>query len=251
MDGDALGGDPTGPKSTLDEEPCRPVNLTGCEGVETGMALDLGDETDSGRFAELVVVCMSGCEAAGSSLASFSSESSGDLGGSKVAKSASFHAGAVSAGAGAAFDIARGGREPSGKTRVGAVEPVSKPVRLVAALERVALLPPPAGFCTLPFSALPAPSFSFWPFVVLAASCAAFLFRRSMLMLCPGRTCARAHLCPNLQLPLTNQAHTSFCRPGSSAWCEKGQDAPAVHDPTLKNLQGTWDKSLTSESVCV
>lgn len=81
----------------LDEEPCRPVNLTGCEGVETGIAVDLGDETDSGSFAELG---MSGCEASSSNLTIFSSEGPGDLGWSNVVKSASFQAGAVSAGAG-------------------------------------------------------------------------------------------------------------------------------------------------------
>ena len=55
---------------------------------------------------------------------------------------------------------------------------------------------------------------------------------------------ARAHLWPNLQLPLTNQAQTSFGWPGSRIWWEKGQEEPAVHDPTLKNLQGTWERSL-------
>jgi hypothetical protein len=28
---------------------------------------------------------------------------------------------------------------------------------------------------------------------------------------------------------------------------EKGQAGPAVHDPTLKNLQGTWERSLPED----
>ena len=71
-----------------------------------------------------------------------------------------------------------------------------------------------------------------------------------MDMLWPGRMCARAHLCPNLQFPFTYQVQTSFC-PGSTLVWEKGQADPAVHDPTLKNLQGTWERSLPEDSCHV
>lgn len=81
----------------------------------------------------------------------------------------------------------------------------------------------------------------------LAACWADFLFFRSMDMLWPGRTWARAHLWANLQLPLTNQAQTPFCWPGSWARCEKGQEEPAVQAPTLKNLQGTWERSFARD----
>jgi hypothetical protein len=30
--------------------------------------------------------------------------------------------------------------------------------------------------------------------------------------------------------------------------CEKGQEEPAVHDPTLKNLQGTCERSLADHT---
>lgn len=53
---------------------------------------------------------------------------------------------------------------------------------------------------------------------------------------------------PNLQFPLTNHAHISFAWPGSRIWWEKGQEEPAVHEPTLKNLQGTWERSLATRS---
>jgi hypothetical protein len=60
----------------------------------------------------------------------------------------------------------------------------------------------------------------------------------------PGRTCASAHLWPNLQFPFTNHEQVSLCWPGSSTLCEKLQEDPAVQDPTLKNLQGTWETSF-------
>ena len=67
-------------------------------------------------------------------------------------------------------------------------------------------------------------------------------------MLWPGRIRARAHLWPNLQFPFTNQAQTSFCCPGSRMECEKGQEEPAVQEPTLKNLHGTWERSLAGRA---
>jgi hypothetical protein len=75
---------------------------------------------------------------------------------------------------------------------------------------------------------------------------AAFLFRRSMAMLWPGRTWASAHLCPNLQLPLTNHWQMSLLPPGSRIVWENGHAPPAVQPPTRKNLQGTCERSLAA-----
>lgn len=122
------------------------------------------------------------------------------------------------------------------KSRVGAVEP--PPSRLLFRPEVWLDWPPgPSRFF---FPSFP-PAFSDvpGPEAAAAACWAAFLFLRSMEILWPGRMCARAHLWPNLQLPFTNQAQDSFCAPGSAAVWEKGQELPAVHAPTLKNLQGT------------
>ena len=35
-------------------------------------------------------------------------------------------------------------------------------------------------------------------------------------------------------------------RPGAWTTCEKGQEEPAVQAPTLKNLQGTWERSFAA-----
>jgi hypothetical protein len=155
----------------------------------------------------------------------------------KEAKSVSLSGGAGAEGEIVAFkDMLIGGRpdfeEPDDdelRMRVGAVDP---PVR------RGSLLPPDppiSFFVTLPLALFLSLEAAVW---------AAFLFFLSMAMLCPGRIWASAHLWPNLQFPLTNQVQTSFCWPGSWTECEKGQDAPAVHPPTLKNLHGTCDRSF-------
>lgn len=102
--------------------------------------------------------------------------------------------------------------------RMGAVEPDS----------RVAVEPSPRRLSPLP---LPPRAPSLPPDAAFAC-CAAFLFFLSIDIGCPGRMCASAHLCPNLQFPFTNHAHTSLLCPGSNAECENGHDAPAVHAPT-------------------
>lgn len=128
---------------------------------------------------------------------------------------------------------------------------------LMLALSDIVIGSPPTFFPPRPRPSLPPsprPLFdSFPPFPL--AICAAFLFRRSIDGLWPGNTCARAHwqscqlcrrymlrhtLCPNLHVPLTNHAHTSFSpRSPGPVVCENGHAAPAVHPPTRKNLHGT------------
>lgn len=105
-------------------------------------------------------------------------------------------------------------------------------------------LPPPPGplfslSALSPPSRPPPP-----PPPLLPAVWAAFLFFLSIAIDWPGRMWASAHLWPNLQLPFMNQAQVSLCWPGSRTEWEKGQDEPAVHEPTLKNLQGTWERSF-------
>jgi hypothetical protein len=82
-----------------------------------------------------------------------------------------------------------------GLARVGAVDPPAS--RGFLELFPPSRLLPPRPFPS-PFLAPPA---AIW---------AAFLFLRSMAMVWPGKTWARAHLWPNLQLPFTNHAQTSF-----------------------------------------
>ena len=50
--------------------------------------------------------------------------------------------------------------------------------------------------------------------------------------------CNKAHLVPNLQLPLIKYLQTAASEERSALW-EKVQLAPAVQVPCLKNLQGT------------
>jgi hypothetical protein len=122
------------------------------------------------------------------------------------------------------------GRDVLPNMRVGAVDPDNK-----AFLPSFPFTPEGLDFFMRPPSRP-------W-FEALACCWAAFLFFRSMDILWPGRIWARAHLWPNLQFPFTNQVQTSFW-PGSTEVWEKGQADPAVHDPTLKNLQGTCERSF-------
>ena len=164
---------------------------------------------------------------------------SASSGRTKGGKSVSLTGGAGAEGV-ALRVMAMGGRAEV--VRVGAVEPERRPV---AADEE------PWGRADLspsffaPLELLGSRGVGLTP--PLAASWADFLFFRSMDMLWPGRMWARAHLWPNLQFPLTNQAQQSFCWPGS-LW-EKGQEEPAVQAPTLKNLQGTWERSFAVEGI--
>lgn len=171
----------------------------------------------------------------------------------KDAKSVSFNDGAGADGEMVALrGMVMGGRDEAGCTaRVGAVDPPAKRALLRVAVALPAAGPAPACASRLPRGALlpslsrPTPGLLLPPpAAAAAATWAAFLFFLSMAMGWPGKMCARAHLCPNLQLPFTNHVQVSFCPPGSDRLWEKGHDAPAVHPPTLKNLQGTWERSF-------
>lgn len=128
----------------------------------------------------------------------------------KEVKSVSFSGGAGADGEMVALrGIVMGGRPEDDDPEppiilVGAVAPPANNGSLLppGALDVASRLVPPR---TPPPSLPP-----FSPDAPEAAVCAAFLFFLSIAMLCPGSTCARAHLWPNLQFPLMNHVQVSF-----------------------------------------
>jgi len=125
----------------------------------------------------------------------------------KEVKSVSFSGGAGADGEIVALrGIVIGGRPDDGEPDilVGAVAPPAKSGSLLAPGA-----PDEASRLMAPRAPLPSlPPFS--PDAAEAAVCAAFLFFLSIAMLCPGSTCASAHLWPNLQFPLINHVQVSF-----------------------------------------
>lgn len=172
---------------------------------------------------------------------------------SKPSKSAKVaRGGAVAEGDRVALSgTAMGGRpvevEDVGFILVGAVEPPARRGLRLTGLGPADGWPSRLGLAPRgPFPSFPHLS-DFSPRSVelaAAAICAAFLFFLSMDILCPGKIWAKAHLWPNLQVPFTNHAQVSFWVPGSTRLWENGHEEPAVHPPTLKNLQGTCERSL-------
>ncbi len=100
--GDERGGEPTGPKSTFGEAPCRPVKRLGSVGVEIGMnevCEGGGDKPEIGLFDMLLAAASMPLSRADKSSSTFSAPLS-DLIVSNDVKSLSLSVGAVAGGAG-------------------------------------------------------------------------------------------------------------------------------------------------------
>ena len=172
------GGEPTGPKSGGGEEiPSVPDNLIGLEGIEVGRreCRFLGSGVDSRDVSSRALVLDSRFD---SWVGTAVDAESGALADRTIleSKSVSLRVGAGAAGTGIPFEIDIGGLVDVARIRVGAVDPVNSELRpwLFTRNEADKLL---CGLVPFPLSPFALPSFcttEVW---------AAFLFRRSILML--------------------------------------------------------------------